>query len=921
MHLTSGTRIGVFEVVTLLGEGGMGQVYRARDTRLDRDVALKVLPDLFTSDPERLARFEREAKVLASLNHPNIAQVYGFESPSTAAGHGSAIAMELVDGPTLGELIDAGLPFERALPIARQIAAALEAAHDQGIIHRDLKPANVKVREDQTVKVLDFGLAKAFAADAESAASGVSNSPTLTARSQMGMILGTAAYMSPEQAKGRTVDRRADVWAFGVVFYEMLAGRRAFEGDDVSEVLASVLKTEPDWTALPADVPAPVRRLLRRCLEKDPKKRLRDVAEGMLQLDEAMAAGAGSSALSSGGFAGDGSSAAHAIPTTPPRPLWRRAAPIVVTALATAAVMAGIAALWRETPAAPPTVRFQHLADPSAPLFTSGGMRDFAISPDGRRLVYTVVLAGTSVLRPALYMRALDQQDAAPLRGGDIAIAPFFSPDSEWVGFVDQQDQTQLKKVSALGGPAVPVVKAGSTILGATWMADGTIVFGRGGGALSRVPEAGGTATEVTALDSEQGDAAHVWPSAVPGTRVVLFTAVGSKSPHLAAVDLASGRVVRLNLPGGHPRYLSSGHLVYATAGGTLHAVRFDPATMEVTGNPAPVLEGVGTKATGAAAFDVSWNGHLVHSTGGTSRAARTLTWVDRAGKETPIAAAPARNYFYARISPDGARLSLDVRDEEEDIWIWDVKRDTIARLTDKPGMDQYGLWAPDHRLIFTSVASGRAEMFRHRPDAVGQPEQITDSAAQKLVPFPNAVTPDGAQVIFRSASGGNKNDLWVVNLTGDRAPRKLLSTEHDERNPSLSPDGKYMAFESDMSGGRIEVFIRPFPNVDDGQWKVSVAGGEEPVWSPTGREIFYIAEGQLTSVPVTLTSRGPELGRPAPLFPISSYFFGGIGRNYDVTRDGQRFVMVKNPASQETNSPPISVVLHWQEELKGRIK
>ena len=316
MHLTSGTRIGVFEVVTLLGEGGMGQVYRARDTRLDRDVALKVLPDLFTSDPERLARFEREAKVLASLNHPNIAQVYGFESPSTAAGHGSAIAMELVDGPTLGELIEAGLPFERALPIARQIAAALEAAHDQGIIHRDLKPANVKVREDQTVKVLDFGLAKAFAADAESAASGVSNSPTLTARSQMGMILGTAAYMSPEQAKGRTVDRRADVWAFGVVFYEMLAGRRAFEGDDVSEVLASVLKTEPDWTALPADVPAPVRRLLRRCLEKDPKKRLRDVAEGMLQLDEAMAAGAGSSALSSGGFAG----VANTSPSSPSRP-------------------------------------------------------------------------------------------------------------------------------------------------------------------------------------------------------------------------------------------------------------------------------------------------------------------------------------------------------------------------------------------------------------------------------------------------------------------------------------------------------------------------------------------------------------------------------------------------------------------------
>jgi predicted Ser/Thr protein kinase len=916
MPLTSGTRIGVFEVVALLGEGGMGQVYRARDTRLDRDVALKVLPELFTSDPERLARFEREAKVLASLNHPNIAQVYGFESSSAAAGHGSAIAMELVDGPTLGELIDAGLAFERALPIARQIAAALEAAHDQGIIHRDLKPANVKVRDDHAVKVLDFGLAKAFAADAESAASGVSNSPTLTARSQIGMILGTAAYMAPEQAKGRAVDRRADVWAFGVVFYEMLAGRRAFEGDDVSEVLASVLKTEPDWNALPADVPAPVRRLLRRCLEKDPKKRLRDVAEGMLQLDEAMAAGA---PATSSGFAAAGSGAAGAMAPAPPRPLWRRAAPIVVTAVTTAAVMAGVAVLTREAPAAPVTVRFQHVPDPAVPLFNTAGMRDFAISPDGRRLVYTVAHP-VNLPRPALYMRALDQQGAVPLRGADVAIAPFFSPDSEWVGFLDQQDQTQLKKVSALGGPAVPVVKAASTILGATWMADGQIVFGRGNGSLSRVPEGGGPATDVTALEFEQGEASHVWPSAVPGTSVVLFTTLGSKPPHLAAVDLSTGRVVRLNIPGGSPRYLPTGHLVYATTDGALHAVRFDPETMAVTGNPAPVLEGVGTKPSGAAAFDVSRSGHLVHSAGGTTRAARTLTWVDRAGKETPISAAPARNYFYARISPDGSRLSLDVRDEEEDIWIWDLKRDTIARLTDKAGADQYGLWAPDHRLIFTSVVSGRTEIFRHRPDAVGQPERITDTTAGKLVPFPNAVTPDGTQVIFRSATGATKNDLWAVNLEGDRTARKLLSTEHDERNPSLSPDGKYMAFESDMSGGRIEVFIRPFPNVDGGQWKVSVAGGEEPVWSPTGREIFYLADGRLTSVPVTMTSQGPELGRPTPLFPVSAYFFGGIGRNYDVTRDGQRFVMVRNPEMQGSNSP-ISVVLHWLDELRERLK
>jgi Tol biopolymer transport system component len=600
--------------------------------------------------------------------------------------------------------------------------------------------------------------------------------------------------------------------------------------------------------------------------------------------------------------------------------LWRRAAPIAVTAVATAAVMFGIAAMTREAPAIPATVRFQHVAGSAAPLFNSAAMRDFTISPDGLRLVYSASHP-VNLPRPALYVRALDQQEAAPLRGADVALAPFFSPDSEWVGFVDQQDQTQLKRVSALGGPAVPVVKAASAILGATWMADGHIVFGRGNGSLSRVPDGGGPITEVTVLEFEQGEASHVWPSAVPGTSVVLFTTLGSKPPHLAAVDLSTGRVVRLNMPGASPRYLSTGHIVYATTDGALHAVRFDPATMTVTGNPAPVLEGVGTKTTGAAAFDVSLGGHLVHSAGGTTRAARTLTWVDRAGKETPITAAPARNYFYARISPDGSRLSLDVRDEEEDIWIWDLKRDTIARLTDKAGADQYGLWAPDHRLIFTSVVSGRTEIFRHRPDAVGQPEKITDTSADKLVPFPNAVTPDGAQIIFRSASGATKNDLWVANLEGDRTPRKLLSTEHDERNPSLSPDGKFMAFESDMSGGRLEVFIRPFPNVDGGQWKVSVAGGEEPVWSPTGREIFYLAEGRLTSVPVTITPGGPELGRPSTLFPVSPYFFGGIGRNYDVTRDGRRFVMVKNPELQGSSSPPISVVLHWVDELRGRLK
>ncbi len=917
MPLTSGTRIGVYEIVGVLGAGGMGEVYRARDTRLERDVALKVLPELFTSDPERLARFEREAKVLASLNHPNIAQVYGFETQAPGATGGSAIAMEFVDGPTLAELIQAGVPLERALPIAKQIAAALEAAHDQGIIHRDLKPANIKVRDEHDVKVLDFGLAKVFATEADGSASNVSDSPTLTARTQMGVILGTAAYMSPEQAKGRPVDRRADVWAFGVVLYEMLAGRRAFDGDDVSDVLASVLKSEPDWNALPADVPAPVRRLLRRCLEKDPRKRLRDIGEGMLQLEEALAGGRDAADWTTSGTMVAVSSTSGVTPGQ--RPFWRRAVPFAITAIVAAALATAATIFMRPSPSPPRAVRFQHVPPATAPLFNSLGTGDLAISPDGRRIVYSAAVPSGSVIHPYLYMRTMDQPEAAPLRGADLALGPFFSPDGEWVGFHDRNDPTNLKKIQVSGGPPVAIVRAASAITGAAWMADGFIVFGRRTAPLSRVPEAGGTPEEITTLDTSVGETEHLWPSPVPGTPVVVFAAWTNGVPQLAAVDVATRKTVRLNVQGSQPRYLSTGHIVFGRREGTLHVVRFDPATLTVSGNPAPVLEGVGVKSIGALAFDVSSTGDLVYAPGGIARADRSLTWVDRSGKETPIAA-PLRNYFYARISPDGSRLSLDIRDEEQDIWIWDLRREVMARLTARAGADEYGIWTPDHRVIFASDLAGRIDLFRHRPDAIGEPEQLGVTSAERRVAYPNAITPDGTQLVFRSATGG-KNDLFVVNLSGNRTVRTLLGTPHEERNPSFSPDGKYMAFESDMTGGRLEVFIRPFPDVDSGQWKVSVAGGDEPVWSPTGREIFYIADGKMMSVGVTITPGGPELGKPVALFASTPFFFGGVGRNYDIARDGQRFVMVKNPPTTGGGLVPISVVLNWGQEIRDRVK
>ena len=670
MALTPGTTLGSYAVVGLIGQGGMGEVYRARDTKLDRDVALKVLPQAFTDDPDRLARFEREAKVLASLNHPNIGHIYGLEE---AEGQ-KALVLELVEGPTLAERIKQGpIPVDEALPIAKQIAEALEAAHEAGVIHRDLKPANIKVREDGTVKVLDFGLAKAFQPDASDVSASMSPTISLTAAAtQMGMVIGTAAYMSPEQARGKPVDKRADVWAFGAVLYEMLTGRRAFHAEDMSLTLARVLDREPEWELLNAEIPPALLVFIKRCLQKDAKERIRDIGDVRLAI-------AGAFDLPAQELAAPG--------VVPPSPAWQR--PTAVALLA--AVVTGLA-VWAvmRVESVPPSdlIRFAIVPPDSAPLGQGSLARELAISPDGTQVLYWS--PGADLGAAQLYLRPLDQLEGGPLRGSEEGFGPFFSPDGEWVGFTDGT-ATILQKVSVFGGPPVTLTEMPSPI-SASWGADDQIVMGQANGGLFRVSAGGGEPQALTSLDADQQETAHSQPFIIPDRNAVLFT-IGTggafarlATGQLAVLDLDTGEVTRLGVAGVSPHYVSTGHVVYASEDASVRAVTFDVTSLEVTGNAVPLLEGVKIQAVGTANFDISDNGRLVYLLGaGAGSSERTLVWVDRERREEPIAMRP-RPYYAARLSPDGTRIAVEVRDENTDIWVHDLARGTQTRLTFDPG-------------------------------------------------------------------------------------------------------------------------------------------------------------------------------------------------------------------------------------------
>jgi serine/threonine-protein kinase len=864
----------------------MGEVYRARDTKLQRDVALKILPEAFAADAERLARFKREAQVLASLNHPHIAAIYGIED----SGSVHALVLELVDGPTLADrLVRGPLPLDEALPIATQIAEALEAAHEHGIVHRDLKPANIKLAQDDTVKVLDFGLAKAM--DPASVLSPeFTTAPTITTPAMMtgiGTILGTAAYMAPEQAKGRAADKRSDVWAFGCVLYEMLTGHRAFEGEDVADTLASVLKAEPRLGDLPPSVPPHVRSLLQGCLRKDRRQRIADTSTALFILREAPVV----------------------VETAAPRRTSIRRTVVAASALALAAV-GGAGAAWIASRPAPRAVTALNIVTDAAHALTLNlGGRALAISPDGRRVAY---------IGPngAVMLRSLDQLEPIVLARptlSKIAVAPAFSPDGRWVGYFDTN--AALMKVAVAGGPSSVVSRLDSGNSGGlTWLADGSVVFAtqnRSSGLLQAVP--GSDQFKVlTTANRAAGEADHLWPEALPGGRAVLFTVLpvsgAPEDAQVAVYDLRAGTYKAIVPGGSHAHYVSSGHLVYS-ASGALRAIAFDLTRLEPVGSSVSLGTAVLTTPEMAASFDVSMDGTLVYTPGTAGgRVDNDLVWVSRDGREEP-AGVPPRQYLYPRISPDGARILLDIRDKDNDIWLWDMRRGALSNMTAMPGIDRFPLWSPDGRsFVFESDRNGGSAIYRQPVDGTGEVERLTEITP--LQQTPNAFSPDGSQLLFEQGNG----NLALLTLGAGRRVTPVLNVP-DARRAVLSPNGEWLAYTSSESG-RYEIYVRPFPMVNAGRMQISIDGGVEAEWSRTGDELFYFnLSGALMSAQVR--SLGAAT-RPAVVFPPRFSFNanGTAAATFDMAADG-RLLMIKRIAPDQQEALQMVVVQNWLDTLK----
>ena len=913
MALTPGTHLGPYEITAQIGVGGMGEVYRATDRNLKRSVAIKVLPASVAGDADRLARFQREAEVLAALNHPNIAAIYGLEKTPQF----TALVMELVEGDDLSQRIARGaIPLDEALPIAKQIADALEAAHEQGIVHRDLKPANIKVRSDGTVKVLDFGLAKAMEPAAGSSPS-ASISPTVMSPAQMsgvGVILGTAAYMAPEQAKGRPVDRRADIWAFGVVLYEMLTGQRLFAAEDVPDTLAAVLTRNLGSLALPTATPPRVQRLLARCLDRDPRMRLRDIGEARIEIDRARME------IDEGPATVDAS-------TSTERPIrradpWLRAAPWAI-----AAVSIGVAA-WlalRPAPEAPPhpAAHFPIVLPPDTVMslvnLISGGL---ALSPDGTHAVFA---ARSGSGNPQLYVRAIDRLEASPLRGTDNASQPFFSPDGRWVGFLATDGK--LKKVPLSGGTVLTICDAYGT-RGATWLSDDSIVFAGNGTStgvvrpkLLRVSASGGAPAEL-ALPDGKTEQEFSWPDALPGGKAILFTIRGLGG----GVDNARIGVIRLDtlerrvlIEGGTaPHYLPSGHLVYGRAGAVL-AVPFDVGTLQVRGVATQVLDGVVTSAAlGSTGLAVSRSGSALYMPGAEMLGSNALVWVDRKGGMQSIGA-PSQNYEFPRLSPDGHRLAVGINSavngsRHADVWVYEFSRGAMSRLTFEREEAETAVWSPDGTRLTYSVSRppGRALIWKPA-DGSGEDEVLVTTDQHLHL---GAWSPNGDALVSAATGAGlDGGSLVLLQVKPKPALRSLLKTQSLFKGPAISPDGRWIAYSANDTN-QFEVFVQAFPSLGV-KYQVSTEGGSEPRWARNGRELFFRNGDKMMTVATQGKGDSLQIGPPTLLFS-GRFAVQGNAQDawYDVSADG-RFLMLKPTEVQSTHS---MVMIHdWAEELKRR--
>jgi eukaryotic-like serine/threonine-protein kinase len=882
MTTSAGTRLGPYEILSPLGAGGMGEVYRARDAKLNRDVAIKVLPEAVAKDPERLARFQREAQVLAALNHPHIAAIYGLEE----SGDVEALVLELVEGETLAEKTASGpVPMDEALGIARQIADALEAAHEKGIVHRDLKPANVKITPEGKVKVLDFGLAKALTGDHSSP--DMTHSPTLTAAAtQAGVVIGTAAYMSPEQARGKSVDKRADIWAFGAVLYEMLAGRKAFEGETVSDTLAAVLRADIDWAALPPQTPSSVRRVLRRCLDRDAKTRCRDIADARIEMDEAPEAGEVLAPMDSGPG---------------------RRVPLLL-ALAAATLLAG-AGWWmalRPRRSAPDSAVRLSVALPRGQAMVVEDLPNFALSRDGAQIAYVAKKeSGAS----AIYLRLMGSFDAKELPDTEGATAPFFSPDGQWLAYIAGG---RLQKMAVSGGPSQSVCDTPISLGGsATWADDGSILFPSTNGSLMRAAPSGGKCVEVVKPDAARGLLEE--PESLPGGKAILFASLGgfqASQAHIAVLDMKTGKSQVVIAQGTNPRYVEPGFIVFGRAGAIL-AAPFDPDGLKLLGQEVTVVEGVmPDSASGIEQFAVSRSGVLAYVAGARVAVKRRIVTADRKGASATVTA-DTNSYEDMALSPDGREIAMTVEGPSWNIWIYHLDRGTLTRLTfDNDNRDP--LWTPDgKRVSYTSLRNGLYGLYWRPADGSGAEELLMNN---KNWVFASSWSPDGHFLAFVEQDSKTGMDLWILPVGGDRKPYPFVNSTFREWFGEFSRDGRWIAYESNESG-RSEVYLRPFPG-PGGKWQVSTDGGARPEWSRDGRELFYFQNDKLMRVPVE-SGQALAAGRPELLFPCDCF---DSGRYYEVTPDDKHFLLIQN-AQPVSPVAQISVVLGWGAELERRIR